>query len=173
MRHRTRYAAPTAAAALTAVFCLAGCGGGEAADHGADQGADQGADHPTGQSSDGSSDGSSEPELIASWSEADDRAVELPAPEQLPDGPVGTEAELEDLVTVLPPAEEVQDVDLDHHLLVVGTYQDCARDGRIVGTGEEARFESFVVPEQKDVRCVWAPYTIEVWQVPRTDEEEN
>ncbi|WP_109507027.1 hypothetical protein [Nocardioides speluncae] len=65
----------------------------------------------------------------------------------------------------------VTEVDLSENLLVVGGYHKCMEQGRVVAEPDRAtvRFTTYIAPEDRNTNCGWAPYTVEVWQVPLSE----
>lgn len=64
----------------------------------------------------------------------------------------------------------VTGIDMDTHVVLVGSYARCVSHGMVQGTetGRESVL-TFRVLKHEDVECVWAPLTVEVWSIPRAD----
>lgn len=116
-------------------------------------------------------------ELVAAWSEADHKTEDLrdladPGDEAtylLRDG-----SARDGFLTDLPPGidgEDVRAVDMEDHVLVVGSYHQCVNQGGVNFDAGSSRlwFEDFVAPEDEGTVCDWSPLTVEVWAVPHTE----
>lgn len=110
--------------------------------------------------------------LVVSWSEADVEADSLEAirDTRLITDSAGRDAFVADLPVQLitPETSAVSGMDMDANVLVVGSFHDCAKAGQVVAnaTGTTLTYEVVVT---QNIECVWAPLTVQVWQVPRTD----
>lgn len=81
------------------------------------------------------------------------------------------QAQRDAFVTGLSPSlgsSAVGAVDMDEHVLVVGGYAKCDTEGRALSDPDHQSLWFAVVDPTPDaeILCVWAPFTVEVWQVP-------
>lgn len=84
---------------------------------------------------------------------------------------ITTEAELQQLLDSTPlgaAGAELTAVDLADHVLVVGGYHSCQERGGVWSDGDTVWFDALVPPEKEGIRCAWSPFTVDVFEVPRS-----
>jgi hypothetical protein len=109
--------------------------------------------------------------LVARWSQSDHEQLGEQYGDR-PDGLVGSDAERDELLAVLPDGNEsaaVRAVDLTDELLVVGSYHRCVEQSRVLVDGAEVWLDVYVAEEDQDTDCAQAPLQVEVWSVPRDE----
>lgn len=121
-----------------------------------------------------SGDASSGPDVVGTfvvgWSEAaDGDAVRRADRGELL---VSEPDDLDDLIDRASPeldTTELLDVDLDEHVLVVGSYGRCDESSQVVveDGGSVLRFVVTKPNEDHPLACEWSPQQIDVWQVAR------
>lgn len=106
--------------------------------------------------------------LVTTWSEtADPRDAVESLPER---ALLATEGERDEVLSPVADALAVADVmavDLAESVVVLVSYADCNLRSRVVGGATSGTLRAVV--EQAvagNVQCVWAPLTVDVWEVP-------
>lgn len=109
--------------------------------------------------------------LLAGWSEAfDDRdaVYRFQGPPRL----VREPAELRSLVELASPeldTTEIESVDLDEVVLVVGSYPQCDEYSsvEVADDGAAVHFTVTKPDPENPIECAWSPMQVDVWEVPR------
>lgn len=109
-------------------------------------------------------------DVVATWSEADERSWASWLEPLTTPRLVTTEQERKALLSPVPTAasnaDDVRAVDLEKYVLVVGGLNKCNEEGVVEASGSTVRY---TIRKVSDVQCVWAPLTVDVWKVARTD----
>jgi len=84
---------------------------------------------------------------------------------------ITTEAELDRLMDSEPLGADLAvlaAVDIEESVLVVGGYHACQEQGSVWGDGSTVWFDALVPPEKEGILCAWSPFTVDVFEVPRS-----
>lgn len=60
----------------------------------------------------------------------------------------------------------IEQSDIQANVLVLGGYPNCLASSKVSVNGSTVQFER--IPTPAGSACAWAPYTIDVWEIPRT-----
>jgi len=106
--------------------------------------------------------------LVATWSQAE--YADLGAAPRRASQLLSTDAERTAYLAGLPAGIDTaaaRRIDLAESVIVAGAYPRCMEQGRVLA--DPLRFDVFVPAKDEGTVCVWAPMTVEVWEVPRAD----
>lgn len=106
--------------------------------------------------------------LVVTWSQSTSDVADLAAVVGPGTLVIETEADRDELLARVSQdlsTEELETVDLTTHLVVAGGYRRCTESSSVESTDDGWRF--VVSDGDESVDCMWSPYTIDVWSVPR------
>ncbi|MCK0111367.1 hypothetical protein MWU75_04360 [Ornithinimicrobium sp. F0845] len=109
--------------------------------------------------------------LLASWDEGSVPDLRDNPEFRLGSWLVTTETEMEQLLASEPLGPDrtaLAGVDLEESVLVVGGYHACQERGTVWSDGSSVWFDPLVPPEREGIECAWSPFTVDVFEVPRS-----